>query len=94
MLAITAVITAGLRFIKAKGRMGIREATVNDNPVSIAALIGGQDSSDVCVVCLVWLFSIYKTITCQLVVFLEVLLLVPPISTFYRMILPISKHPK
>jgi len=47
MLAITAVITARLISMKIKGRMGIRDAMANDDPVSTAALMGGQDSSDV-----------------------------------------------
>ena len=47
MLAIAAVITAGFTSIKAKGRMGIRETTANDNPVKRAALVGGHDSSEV-----------------------------------------------
>jgi hypothetical protein len=46
-VAITAVIAAGVTSIKVKGRMGIRDATANDNPVKILALIGDQDSSDV-----------------------------------------------
>ena len=47
MLAIAAVITAGFTFIKAKGRMGIRDTTANDSPVKRAALVGGHDSSEV-----------------------------------------------
>ena len=47
ILAIIAVITAGVMLMKAKGRMGMIDAMANEKPVRIAALTGGQDSSDV-----------------------------------------------
>ena len=47
ILATPAVITAGVTRMKAKGRIGTTDTIANESPVRIAALNGGQDSSEV-----------------------------------------------